>query len=120
LKGRGFTPRVKVGDKVETGAPLIEFDLDHIATNAKSLLTEVIISNGDRVSRMAYGSGTASVGKTPVLTLTLNAAADAPKEEAGSTLTSEAIVLPNPNGLHARPALFSAPRSLASCESCFR
>ena len=104
LKGRGFTPRVKVGDKVETGAPLIEFDLDHIATNAKSLLTEVIISNSDRVSRTAYGSGTASVGKTPVLTLTLNAAAEAPKEEAGPTLTSEAIVLPNPNGLHARPA----------------
>ena len=104
LKGRGFTPRVKVGDKVETGAPLIEFDLDYIATNAKSLLTEVIISNRDRVSRTAYGSGTASVGKTPVLTLTLNAAAEAPKEEAGPTLTSEAIVLPNPNGLHARPA----------------
>lgn len=60
LKGRGFTPRVKVGDKVETGAPLIEFDLDYIATNAKSLLTEVIISNSDRVSRTAYGSGTAS------------------------------------------------------------
>jgi phosphotransferase system IIA component len=25
---KGFTPRVKVGDRVETGAPLIEFDLD--------------------------------------------------------------------------------------------
>jgi multiphosphoryl transfer protein len=38
LKGQGFTSRVKVGDKVETGAPLIEFDLDYVATNAKSLL----------------------------------------------------------------------------------
>jgi multiphosphoryl transfer protein len=104
LKGQGFTPQVKVGDKVETGAPLIEFDLDYVATNAKSLLTEVIISNGERVSRIAYGSGTASVGKTPVLTLTLNGAAAAAKEEAGPTVTSEAIVLPNPNGLHARPA----------------
>jgi multiphosphoryl transfer protein len=104
LKGQGFTPRVKVGDKVETGAPLIEFDLDYVATNAKSLLTEVIISNGERVSRIAYGSGTASVGKTPVLTLTLSGAAAVAKEEAGPTVTSEAIVLPNPNGLHARPA----------------
>jgi phosphocarrier protein FPr len=111
LKGRGFTPRVKVGDKVETGTPLIEFDLDYIATNAKSLLTEVIISNGERVSGTAYGSGTASVGKTPVLTLTLNAAADAPKDEAGPTLTSEAIVLPNPNGLHARPAAVLSSRA---------
>lgn len=49
LKGHGFTPHVKVGDKVEAGAPLIEFDLDYVATNAKSLLTEVIISNGERV-----------------------------------------------------------------------
>ena len=104
LKGQGFTSRVKVGDKVETGAPLIEFDLDYVATNAKSLLTEVIISNGERVSRMVYGSGTATVGKTPVLTLTLNGAAAVGREEAGPTVTSEAIILPNPNGLHARPA----------------
>jgi len=104
LKGQGFTPRVKVGDKVETGAPLIEFDLDYVATNAKSLLTEVIISNGERVSRTVYGSGIASVGKTPVLTLTLTGAAVEAREVAGPTVTSEAIVLPNPNGLHARPA----------------
>jgi phosphoenolpyruvate-protein phosphotransferase len=104
LKGKGFTPRVKLGDKVETGTPLIEFDLDYVATTAKSLLTEVIISNGERVSSTVYGSGTASVGKTPVLTLTLNGAAAAPKEELGPTVTSEAIILPNPNGLHARPA----------------
>ena len=104
LKGKGFTSRVKVGDKVETGAPLIEFDLDYVGTNAKSLLTEVIISNGERVSGTVYGSGAATVGETPVLTLTLNGAAAATKEEAGPTVTSEAIVLPNPNGLHARPA----------------
>ncbi len=104
LKGQGFTSRVEVGDKVETGAPLIEFDLDYVATNAKSLLTEVIISNGERVSRTVYGSGTATVGKTPVLTLTLNGAAAVGREEAGPTVMSEAIILPNPNGLHARPA----------------
>ncbi|HEY5707183.1 MAG TPA: phosphoenolpyruvate--protein phosphotransferase [Terrimicrobiaceae bacterium] len=103
LKGQGFTPKVEVGDKVETGAPLIEFDLDYVATNAKSLLTEVIISNGDRVSNTVYGSGTATVGKTPVLTLTLNGAAAAAAAETGPTVTSEAIILPNPNGLHARP-----------------
>jgi phosphoenolpyruvate-protein phosphotransferase len=117
LKGKGFTPKVKVGDKVETGAPLIEFDLDYVATNAKSLLTEVIISNGERVSNTVYGSGTATVGKTPVLTLTLNGAgAPAAEAEAGPTVTSEAIILPNPNGLHARPAavLSSTARTFKS------
>jgi glucose-specific phosphotransferase system IIA component len=104
LKGQGFSPRVKVGDKVEMGAPLIEFDLDYVATHAKSLLTEVIISNGERVACTAYGSGTARVGKTPILTLALHRAAAMAPEEAGPTVSSEAIILPNPNGLHARPA----------------
>ena len=117
LKGKGFTSQVKIGDKVDTGAALIEFDLDYVATNAKSLLTEVIISNGERVSNTVYGSGTAVVGKTPVLTLTLNGAGAAVGEaEAGPTVTSEAIILPNPNGLHARPAavLSSTARSFKS------
>ncbi|HEY5892655.1 MAG TPA: phosphoenolpyruvate--protein phosphotransferase [Chthoniobacterales bacterium] len=104
LKGQGFTSRAQVGDKVETGAPLIEFDLDYVATNAKSLLTEIIIANGEIVTGTVYGSGTAKVGETPVLTLTLNGAAAAEKGEAGPVVTSDAIILPNPNGLHARPA----------------
>ena len=104
LKGHGFKPLVNAGDKVETGTPLIEFDLDYIATHAKSLLTETIISNGEKVARMDYGSGDAIVSKTPVLTLTLETTASAAKEEAGPTVTSEAIILPNPHGLHARPA----------------
>src|ERR1044071_4877703 len=36
LKGEGFKPQVKVGDKVKAGTPLIEFDLDYLATHAKS------------------------------------------------------------------------------------
>jgi phosphocarrier protein FPr len=35
LKGEGFTPRVKPGDKVPAGAPLIQFDLDFLATHAE-------------------------------------------------------------------------------------
>src|SRR6185295_5332370 len=38
LKGEGFIPRVKMGDKVKAGDPLIEFDLDFLATHAKSVL----------------------------------------------------------------------------------
>jgi phosphoenolpyruvate-protein phosphotransferase len=104
LKGEGFTPRVDVGDKVEIGAPLIEFDLDYIATNAKSLLTEVIVSNGEAVTKTEYGSGTAKVGETVVLKLSLNGAREGAAEAEGPSVTSEAIILPNPNGLHARPA----------------
>jgi multiphosphoryl transfer protein len=56
LKGKGFTPRVKIGDKVDTGAALIEFDLDYVATNAKSLLTEVKIAGGSSLPYSHRGS----------------------------------------------------------------
>ncbi|WP_146171281.1 PTS glucose transporter subunit IIA, partial [Saccharospirillum sp. MSK14-1] len=39
LKGEGFKPMVKIGDHVVQGQPLIEFDADFIAQNAKSLMT---------------------------------------------------------------------------------
>src|SRR6476619_5103928 len=50
LKGEGFMPRVKLGDKVRTGTPLIEFDLDFLATHAKSLLTQIVITNSERIT----------------------------------------------------------------------
>src|SRR6516164_1467943 len=43
LKGQGFVPRVKAGDKVQAGDPVIQFDIDFIATNAKSLLTQIVV-----------------------------------------------------------------------------
>ncbi len=115
LKGAGFTPRVKAGERVETGAPLIDFDLDHVATHAKSLLTEIIISNGESISAIERASGAVKVGQ-PLLTLTLaTGAADAAAAD-GATVVSDAILVPNPTGLHARPAavLASVAKSFQS------
>ena len=105
LKGAGFTPRVKQGDKVEPGVPLIEFDLDKLATTAKSLLTEVIISNGDaaRIVRRASGK----VKATDDLLLSLSLVDGTVKSDGaveGTVVTSQAILLPNKTGLHVRPA----------------
>lgn len=50
LKGEGFIPRVKAGDKVQAGVPLIQFDLDFVARNAKSLLTQIVVANTDCVT----------------------------------------------------------------------
>src|SRR5262245_33535366 len=41
LDGKGFTPRVKKGDPVRAGDPLLEFDLAMIARTATSLMTPV-------------------------------------------------------------------------------
>jgi phosphoenolpyruvate-protein phosphotransferase len=104
LKGQGFHPSVSVGDRVRAGDPLITFDLDFLATHAKSLLTQVVITNSDRVTEWERASGLVAAGKDVLYTVTLAAAPAAEASVAGETITSDAIVIPNPTGLHARPA----------------
>jgi phosphoenolpyruvate-protein phosphotransferase len=104
LKGEGFRPRVKKGDKVQTGTPLIEFDLDFLATRVKSLLTQVVITNVERVQSWERSSGPVAAGRDTLFTVTL-----APEEMTGPAsempaLISDAVVIPNPSGMHARPA----------------
>ena len=104
LNGQGFKPRVKVGDKVKTGTPLIEFDLDFLATHAKSLLTQIVVANSDRVKSWERGSGQVVAGKDTLFTVELDGEAAATPASGAVTITSEAILIPNPTGLHARPA----------------
>jgi glucose-specific phosphotransferase system IIA component len=49
MKGEGFHSFVKVGDIVESGDKLIEFDLELVRQKAKSDITPVVITNMDRV-----------------------------------------------------------------------
>jgi len=116
LKGEGFHPRVKPGDRVHAGDPLIAFDLDFLATHARSLLTEIVIANSDRVVAWERASGCVSAGQDTLLTVTLKSDGAAPPEAGTMTVTSEAIVIPNASGLHARPAavLANLAKSFAS------
>ena len=41
LHGQGFISHVREGSAVRTGDPLIAFDLDFLALNAKSLISPV-------------------------------------------------------------------------------
>jgi phosphoenolpyruvate-protein phosphotransferase len=104
LKGEGFRLRVKVGDKVKAGAPLIEFDLDFLATHAKSVLTQIVITNSDRVTSWERTSGLVTAGKDTLFTVKL-AGDEAPGVSGEAAMVaSDAIVIPNATGLHARPA----------------
>src|SRR5689334_13221573 len=105
LKGEGFRPRVKVGDRVAAGAPLIEFDLDLLATRAKSLLTQVVVTNSDRVTRWVRATGSVIAGKDSLLQIDITQGESSTSvSDDAKTITSDAIVVPNPTGLHARPA----------------
>src|SRR5262245_13373472 len=104
LKGEGFRPRVKRGDTVRAGTPLLEFDLDYVATHAKSLLTQIVITNSDRVTSWDRASGYVSAGKDTLFTVTVaDGNGDAAAAAGSTTVASEAIVIPNTSGLHARP-----------------
>jgi multiphosphoryl transfer protein len=116
LKGDGFHPLVKPGDRVHAGDPLIAFDLDFVATHARSLLTQVVIPISDRVVSWERASGCVSAGKDALLTVTLQDDGAAAPAGGGVTIVSEAVVIPNPSGLHARPAavLANIAKSFAS------
>jgi phosphocarrier protein FPr len=104
LKGEGFHPRVKPGDRVRVGAPLIEFDLDFLATHAKSLLTQIVIPDSERITSWERATGYVSAGRDTLLTVTFAAGDGAASTATAATIISEAVVIPNPSGLHARPA----------------
>ncbi len=107
LKGEGFKPLVKAGETVKTGQPLIEFDADLVARRAASLLTQILVTTPDRVSEMKPATGSVKAGVDVVLELRLAEAGPAPAAGAAvpeKTITSEAVVIPNETGLHARPA----------------
>lgn len=67
LKGEGFMPMVKVGDKVTTGQLLLKFDIPFIKSKGLSVVTPVLLSNS-----AAYGTvematpGSVEAGKTVI------------------------------------------------------
>jgi phosphocarrier protein FPr/phosphocarrier protein len=109
LRGDGFSPRVKMGDTVEVGQPVIGFDADRVGRNARSLLTEIVVANFERVAQMTPATGMVEAGRSVILELTLkdgaaNGAGGGEATAPGTEAQSDDIPLPNHAGLHARPA----------------
>jgi phosphocarrier protein FPr/phosphocarrier protein len=103
LGGEGFAPKVADGQRVAAGELLVEFDLDRLARTAKSLITPVIVTNGDAFAVEDPVSDRAvAAGETLMRFRSLGGAATA-TEEAAATV-SRTLDLPLAYGLHARPA----------------
>jgi phosphocarrier protein FPr/phosphocarrier protein len=103
LGGAGFTPHVKDGQRVVAGDLLVEFDLDQLARIAKSLITPVIITNGEAFAPLSLPVDrevTAGAGL-----MEWRASGESAKEVAAAAPTvSRSLDLPLAHGLHARPA----------------
>lgn len=105
MRGEGFTAHVKVGDQVRVGDDLISFDLDKVATSAKSVLTQMVIANSGRLASFTPSTGLVTAGTDDVAEATFGAEAGGDGAAVtGRTVTSDAVIVPNPVGLHARPA----------------
>ncbi|MCE5334898.1 MAG: phosphoenolpyruvate--protein phosphotransferase [Desulfobacteraceae bacterium] len=104
LKGEGFTSHVKDGDSVRAGQPLIDFDADFIATHAKSLMSMIVVTNPDKVVSFGPRSGSVTAERDIILELEVVSAEIRQSLDEGGAVTSEAILIANTSGLHARPA----------------
>ncbi|HTU68122.1 MAG TPA: glucose PTS transporter subunit IIA, partial [Steroidobacteraceae bacterium] len=108
LGGEGFELRVRKGDRVRAGAPLLTFDLDLLARKAASLVTPVVVTNGERfrIARADLDRQVA-VGDELLVLEALGVSASGPAV-GGTPVVSEAVVVRHAHGIHARPAALIA------------
>jgi phosphocarrier protein FPr len=103
LAGAGFTSHVREGQRVALGDLLIAFDIAAIRPKVPSMVSMVIVSNGDAFrivhanSQGHLGFGDVALALEPVNTSTV-------ADHGGSESVALSVVLRIPHGLHARPA----------------
>ena len=105
LGGEGFTALVRADEVVRAGDPLLSFDADLVARRARSLLTQVLVSNVDRIASIERSTGRVTAGRDVVMRIELaedRTAGDASALE--DAVRSEPIVVAAEGGLHVRPA----------------
>ena len=101
LHGQGFVTHVREGNTVRTGEPLITFDLDFLAMRAKSLISPIVVTNGDMfsIARRSMDRETA-VGE---FLMELRPLADQPATDISGDISRD-VVVRLAHGIHARPA----------------
>ncbi|QSR17515.1 glucose PTS transporter subunit IIA [Novosphingobium sp. KA1] len=104
LGGAGFAPEVMEGERVEAGQVLILFDLDRLARTARSLLTPVIVTNGEAFAVVGGQTDREIAAGAALMTLEPCGMAAAAGAKEAAPLTSRSLLLPLAHGLHARPA----------------
>ncbi|HEY6870523.1 MAG TPA: phosphoenolpyruvate--protein phosphotransferase [Novosphingobium sp.] len=107
LGGEGFTPLVRVGDRVRSGQPLLRADLDAIAPRVKSLVTPIVVTETAGHVLSALRDPCVVALGDPVLALSPAGGSARPPIARGTPFAAEAsqsVRIPLAHGLHARPA----------------
>jgi phosphocarrier protein FPr/phosphocarrier protein len=106
--GEGFAPQVKIGDAVTAGALLSRFDLELLARRAASLVSPIVLINGERfVIDGLVTDREVGFGET-VATIRALAAGVAEAAAAEGETLRRRVRVGLAHGLHARPAALVA------------
>jgi phosphocarrier protein FPr len=103
LGGQGFVARVHEDQAVRAGDPLISFDLDVVAGKAKSMLTVIVVANGEDAAVVSRTLNREVACGEAVMAVEGTATADALRP-VGRKIVSRRVPLMIRAGLHARPA----------------
>ena len=107
LGGEGFEAHVAAGERVRTGDPLLRFDLDVVARGAKSLITPIVITNGERFAVANAGTAQAVDVGDAMFECSCGRRAAGATRAAGRRKHPLRGDRRHAHGLHARPAALS-------------
>lgn len=103
LGGEGFAVRVREGQAVKAGEALLDFDLDLLARRARSLITPVVITNGEAFEIVRRDQDH-SVEVGGFLMELRPLAGEEKAVSDGANAISRVVIVPLAHGIHARPA----------------
>ncbi|MDP1829034.1 MAG: phosphoenolpyruvate--protein phosphotransferase [Archangium sp.] len=104
LGGKHFTALVALGDEVRAGQALLRFDADAVAREARSLVTVMVLTNQPPDEQITVSAPKRVEAGVTVMLSVPHRVAHGPPATHVVPLRSAPITLPNPDGLHARPA----------------
>ena len=108
LAGKGFELHVVPNAKVRAGDRLLTFDLELLAREAKSLMTPVIVTNGDQFEIVSRQSDREIATGDVLLEISPVAAAGAVVVSGTGNSETAQIRVDHEHGIHARPAALIA------------
>ncbi|WP_426202300.1 phosphoenolpyruvate--protein phosphotransferase [Pseudomonas sp. TWP3-1] len=103
LQGDGFTVLVKEGARVSNGQPLLRYDLDKVGQQCKSLISLLILTNGERFQARPITLKTVKVGE-PLLHIVSRENTSVNADVSDGPEAKGQVRIAHRGGLHARPA----------------
>jgi phosphocarrier protein FPr/phosphocarrier protein len=104
MGGETFVVEVAEGAWVAAGEPLIRFDLDAVGRAAASLVTPMILTNGEAFAIERIGGDRLVCAGEAVMRLVAREAAAGEASAVQAPAMERSLVVPLRHGIHARPA----------------